>query len=290
MLKNLLINFICDLLRRRTTYRLGRAMYLYARGDTINNMKINGEMLVQSGVLAAWKKNLTTTSRLTIFDVGANIGEWSSAMLDGLRKHKLVMETNLFAFEPVPSTAETLKRNLPTNETCLHIEEMALSSSNGAVEIYFAGSNSGTNSLYADSISGKKQSTIIKQTTAIQFCKERDIQHIHLLKCDTEGHDMEVIRGALPLLQEERISILQFEYNHRWIYSRNFFRDVFLIVDILPYKIVKLQPNYLLVFEKWHPELDKFFEGNYALIHYDALDWFTTKQGIFDDTNSLRVI
>jgi FkbM family methyltransferase len=289
MLKKLLANFIFDLLGCRATYRLGRSMYLYARGDIINNMKVNGEMLIQSGVLAAREKNLITTSRLTIFDVGANVGEWSFAMIDGLRNHNLVMETDLFAFEPVPSTAETLKRNLSPREACLHIEEIALSSSNGEVEIYFAGSNSGTNSLYADSMPGKKESTTIKQTTSIQFCKERGIHHIHLLKCDTEGHDMEVIRGALPLLQEKRISVLQFEYNHRWIYSRNFLRDVFLIVEMLPYKILKLQQNYLLTFEKWHPELDKFFEGNYAIIHDDALTWFATKQGIFDDTNSLII-
>ena len=110
MKKNLITNFISDLLGRRVTYRLGRAMYLYARGDTINNMKINGEMVIQSGVLVARKQKLTTTSRLIIFDVGANIGEWSSAMIDSLRKHNLVIDTDLFAFEPVPSTAETLKK------------------------------------------------------------------------------------------------------------------------------------------------------------------------------------
>ena len=98
---------------------------------------------------------------------------------------------------------------------------------------------------------------------------------------------MEVIRGALPLLKEERISVLQFEYNHRWIFSRNFLRDVFLAIESMPYTVAKLQADHVLLFEKWHPELDKFFEGNYALIHHDARHWFPAKVATFDRFNAL---
>ncbi len=100
---------------------------------------------------------------------------------------------------------------------------------------------------------------------------------------------MEVIRGALSLLKEERISVLQFEYNHRWAFSGNFLRDVFVTIEFLPYKLVKLQGDSLLVFEKWHPELDKFFEGNYGLVHHDSLNWFPTKSAEFDKFNVLLV-
>lgn len=98
---------------------------------------------------------------------------------------------------------------------------------------------------------------------------------------------MDVIRGSLRLLKAERISVLQFEYNHRWVFSRNFLRDVFVATKSMPYKVVKLQADHLLVFENWHPELDKFFEGNYALIHSDALTWFPTVSVGFDRWNTL---
>lgn len=100
---------------------------------------------------------------------------------------------------------------------------------------------------------------------------------------------MEVIRGALPLLQQERISVLQFEYNHRWAFSKNFLRDVFVGIEHLPYKVAKLQSDHLLVFENWHPELDKFFEGNYALVHHDAISWFPSKSAIFDKFNTIAI-
>ncbi len=129
----------------------------------------------------------------------------------------------------------------------------------------------------------------INLTTATDFCEENGIDHVHLLKCDTEGHDMDVIRGSLPLLIDERVSVLQFEYNHCWVYSRNFLRDVFVAIQPLPYKVAKLQTDHLLVFDNWHPELDKFFEGNYALVHSDAVAWFPHYYAGFDKRNTLSI-
>ena len=264
-------------------------MYLHARGDFNNDMSNNGEMLIQDGVLAAWKKQPSTVVPLVVFDVGANIGDWSKALLQQLTTQSIDAHVDLFSFEPVPSTAKTLRENLPSNNPCLHIEEIALSSSVGSAEIFVVAANAGTNSLHADPGASRQAPVVIKLTTATDFCDNRGIGHVHLLKCDTEGHDMEVIRGALPLLQTGRISVLQFEYNHRWAFSRNFLRDVFVAVENLPYKVTKLQTNTLLMFEEWHPELEKFFEGNYALIHKDALGWFPIKKAGFDKNNVLSV-
>lgn len=280
-------NLIFNLIGRRNTYRLGRAMYLQARGDIANDMTTNGEMLIQNGVLSGWQSRPTKDNKLVIFDVGANIGEWSAALLGQLKAHAINEQLDLFSFEPVPATARTLRNNLPCNLPYLHIEELALSSTVGTAEIYVAAANAGTNSLHADSATAHQTAVSIALTTAVDFCEARGIQHVHLFKCDTEGHDMEVIRGALPLLKEEKISVLQFEYNHRWVFSRNFLNDVFVAIESMPYKVVKLQADHVLVFEKWHPELDKFFEGNYALIHHDALNWFPTKAATFDRFNTL---
>ena len=284
---NKLKSLAFNLMGRRATYRLGRAMYLHARGDIDHDMTVNGEMLIQRAVLAAWKKASPKDARLVIFDVGANVGDWSSALCRQLKAHAINGCVDLFAFEPVPATADTFRRNLTGNQPSLHIVELALSSSSGTAEIYVSTSNAGTNSMYDDSMSTEKKKITICLTSATEFCVARAIKHVHLLKCDTEGHDMEVIRGALPLLREERISVLQFEYNHRWVFSRNFLRDVFLVAESLPYKVAKLQSDHLLVFKKWHPELDRFFHGNYVLIHHDALPWFTAKAAYFDKFNTL---
>lgn len=277
-----------SLLGESVTYRLGRSMYMHSRGDIPNDMNRNGEVLVQNAVITAMQK-LSSKSDFTIFDVGANVGDWTNSFVRQLKKQSFVEKIDIYAFEPVPSTAITLRNNIPKNSLFIHVEELALSSNSGVADIYVTGENFGINSLYEDDSGIKKELIRIHLNSASEFCNSRLIHHIHLLKCDTEGHDMEVIRGAIQLLNDERISVLQFEYNHRWAFSHNFLRDVFVTVADMPYTVAKLQKNYLLLFEEWNLELDRFFEGNYVLIHDDALSWFPTKRGNFDSSHALCI-
>jgi ribonucleotide reductase alpha subunit len=36
----------------------------------------------------------------------------------------------------------------------------------------------------------------------------------------------------------------------------------------------------------WHPEIERFFAANYALVHDRALGWFDVHRGIFDKANT----
>jgi FkbM family methyltransferase len=260
-----------------------------ARGDVANDMESNGEMLIQCCVVDAWKRGALGGQRLVVFDVGANVGDWSSALLSLLTDPTIREAVDLYIFEPAPSTFEFLRNRLGTQNPVLHYQQVALSSENGEGVIYVGGPTAGTNSLHADSAGVDQKQIAIVRATATDFCKTHKIQKVHLLKCDTEGHDMEVIRGALPLLADGSISVLQFEYNHRWIFSRNFLRDAFTAVEKLPYRLAKLQPHQLLIFSEWHPELERFFEGNYALVHLDALDWFPKQFVSWNRSNSMPV-
>jgi len=252
-------------------------------------MVSNGEMLVQRCVVEAWLRGGVRKNRLVIFDVGANVGDWSSALLSLLTDSTTREAVDLYVFEPVPSTFEFLRNRLGTQNPVLHYEQVALSSENGEGVIYVSGQNAGTNSLHVASQWGDGMQHAIVRATATDFFKTNKIQEVHLLKSDTEGHDMEVIQGALQLLADEKIAVLQFEYNHRWVYARKFLRDAFTAVEKLPYKLAKLQPDHLLIFTEWHAELEKFFEGNYALIRTDVLGWFPTKKVSFDRFNTMRV-
>lgn len=273
---------VCSLLGRRIIYRLGRALYLSARGDSSHDMMSNGESLIQRCVVNAWRSGASGEARLVVFDVGANIGDWSAALLALLENAS--ESVGLHLFEPVPATFKQLQNRLGAENTNLHFEQVALSSGSGRDTIYVSGQCAGTNSFHGGASS---EGVPVVRATAVEYCQTHNIRRIHLFKCDTEGHDMEVIRGALPLLAKGEISVLQFEYNHRWVVSRNFLRDVFLLLDKLPYKLVKLQPRQLLIISEWHPELDRFFHGNYALVHVDALNWFPTKTVSWDRYNTM---
>jgi FkbM family methyltransferase len=278
------------MLFNQIVYRLGRAMYMQAAGDIPNDMRSNGELMLQKAVVTAYQHKSLHSEELIIFDVGANVGDWSLGLLKLLDDKEIDEQIRLFAFEPVPDTLATFRSNLPKSAV-LHIEELAFSSKQGIADIYVSSeSNAGTNSLCpASEELNRKKAVSIRIDTVAAYCLANNIPSIALLKCDTEGHDFEVIRGAMPMFYKNEIKIFQFEYNHRWIYAGNFLRDVFMLFENLPYRLGKLQKNCILLFDDWHPELEKFIESNYVIIHKDAIRYVPVRYGWFDTTNSLVV-
>jgi hypothetical protein len=149
-------------------------------------------------------------------------------------------------------------------------------------------STGGTNSLHFTDNGGEPPGGWIgvETDTLTAFCTRNEIDRIHLVKCDAEGHDYHVLKGAIELFASNRIDVFQFEYNHRWVYARTFLKDVFDLVAGLPYRCGRLEPTSIELFDEWHPELDRFFQSNYVLVSRQALPWFTTHDGTFDSSNT----
>ena len=146
----------------------------------------------------------------------------------------------------------------------------------------------GTNSLaYLSAGSSDALSIVdVDAVTLDEFCALNEVPHINLIKTDTEGHDICVLRGASEMLQAGRIDVYQFEYNHLWVHSNAFLRNVFQLVQNTPYRVARLLPGRVELVDEWHPELDRFFAGNYLLLHPRALHWFDARPVSFDASNT----
>lgn len=130
---------------RKLLWRFGRKLYCWARGDVPNNPEVNGEYWLLQLLL----KHSATP--LSLFDVGANKGDWSKRALDLAReKHK---ELAVFAFEPSEATRHILCERLVEQENCrnLTVLPFALSDSEGDAFFYSRAAGAGTNSLDASS-------------------------------------------------------------------------------------------------------------------------------------------
>ena len=272
---------------RRFMWRAGRHLYCRARGEIANDLATNGETYVQARVLKA--AEVEDGRPLVVFDVGANMGEWTKALLRQMPAN-LERNARIFLFEPIPDTFEKLRANLAEFDAggLAKAFNIALSDEPGTAEMVVLSDTGGTNSLEFD---GKlAQAALgrisVEKTTLAEFCGSQNIRHVHLLKCDTEGHDAKVLQGARPMLEAEAIDVAQFEYNHRWVYARHYLKDVFDLVEDLPYRIARVCPGHIEVFEEWHFELERFFEGNYLVVHERALDWFDARFGTFDISNT----
>jgi FkbM family methyltransferase len=275
---------------RRFLWRAGRRIYCAARGEQrSSDIATNGEAYVQTCVVKA----APAGERLHILDIGANQGDWTKSLLRQLpaeRRDQSLVKIDLF--EPAPATIVRLGHALL--ETGLaHLAEihpLAMSETAGVGSMAIMSETGGTNTMHFDGFVSTNPPggwVEVRRTTVTEFCRSRGVQRVHLAKCDTEGHDLSVLRGAREMLAEGRIDVFQFEYNHRWVYSRTYLKDVFDLTKGLPYHVARIGPSSIEVLPGWHPELDRFFESNYVLVIENALGWFDVRRGHFDASNTL---
>ena len=141
-----------------------------------------------------------------IFDVGANVGfvTWQLT--------KTFKNANIFSLEPDPAAFQVLKARQGKNP---RVRIFPIAASDRAGELAFVQrQTSCTSSLLgstkASEAAGEKV-VKVKATTLDQFCTEQSLQHIDLLKIDTEGADLQVLRGAAGMLAHGSIDVVMAE-------------------------------------------------------------------------------
>jgi FkbM family methyltransferase len=140
----------------------------------------------------------------TIFDVGAHTGQVSLAF------RQAYPSASIYAFEPSSGTFATLTRNC-AGKNIIGINS-AVGSAPGSAQLH-AKSESYLNSLVG-TLNVERTGAVLETVKVIaldDFCAERRIDHIDILKTDTEGYELEVLKGCRRLLGERRISAVYAE-------------------------------------------------------------------------------
>ncbi len=288
VLNNSLRSFLAARSRlRRWVWRLGRWLYVSARGEQIDAIDRDGETYLQARVIA----NISPAETLQVLDIGANQGDWTKHLLSLVpASQRSRGRLSIDLFEPVPSTRERLLNTLRMldREGVCKVHPLAISDRAGFFQMAIMSETGGTNTLHFDGSAKVPPGgwVTVQASSLAEFCALRGIDRIHLVKCDTEGHDFRVLEGARELLAARRIDVFQFEYTYQWVLSRCYLKDVFDLMKGLPYRIGKLEPDSIEIFDEWHPELDRFFESNYVAVADSALSWFRIRHGTFDRSNT----
>jgi FkbM family methyltransferase len=249
----------CQAFGRRDVVRAARFVLCRARLDVPNDLGTNGESSLQR-----WIVGLSPPGqRMQVIDVGANVGRWSAAMLTAVGEVGRLGDLELHAFEPSADTHAMLAAAL--DGQAVHLSRLALGDRIGYSTLHLVAPGAGTNSLYQLPEAPADAATEQVQTITLDdYASQADLEHITLVKIDTEGHDLAVLRGARELLTQHRISFVQFEYNHRWIYGRWLLRDAFELLEPLGYRLGKLTPRGVEFYPGWDIDLETFVEGNYV--------------------------
>jgi FkbM family methyltransferase len=151
---------------------------------------------------------------MTVFDVGANVGELT------LLFSRLCGDAGtVHAFEPGP-VADRLERVCtvagPTN---IIVNRLAVGDRSTTVALRIYDEEHHSWNTLADrpvrpgGVDVTPIATVdVRAVTLDDYCAERDVHRVDLLKIDVEGSEYQVLRGSERLLSEQRVGCCVFEY------------------------------------------------------------------------------
>lgn len=209
--------------------------------NTYGDAKKTGEEYFINNYLL---KAITATSNPVIFDVGANTGEYSRFIKDRFPS------ATIFAFEPNPKTFQKLQQKGKVIKNFYpYCIGFGSESTKTKIFTYKNDLVSEHASLLKDVMQTLHQSAEVEEMNIdIEvldgFCPENNISTIDFLKIDTEGYELEVLRGAKEMIKRRGIKTIQFEFNEMNIFSKAFLKDFY---DILPgYKFFRLHADRMI--------------------------------------------
>jgi len=107
----------------------------------------------------------------------------------------------------------------------------------------------------------------VEINTIDNYCSENAINHIHLLKIDIEGHELDALAGAKRMFATKSIDIVTFEFGGCNIDTRTFFRIFWYFFSEVNLKIFRITPSgYLYPIESYKEIYEQFRTTNFITI------------------------
>ncbi len=207
-----------------------------------------------------------------VFDVGANVGEWSLYAL------QVEPSIQLFSFEPLPLIYSDLKGKL-AKYTNAEVFNLALSDRSGKANFCYYDETydfSGLSGFFVREVlkADHKPPKIIRvdQLTLPDFCLEHNIDKIDFLKIDAEGAESMIIKGAREMIESQLITAIQFEYGGCYIDAKATLKEIYDLFVECDYAVFRIMPNGLIRIAQWGDHLEDFDLSNYVAVKRDALN------------------
>ncbi|MEO6786366.1 MAG: FkbM family methyltransferase, partial [Chthoniobacteraceae bacterium] len=137
-----------------------------------------------------------------VFDVGANEGQTIASF------QKSFPRAAIHAFEPVSKLFDRIRANVSLAPST-HVHQLALGDAPGKAMINVRDDQ--TSSLIEGPEELHKHREEVDVTTLDAFVKQFQVPMINYLKIDSEGYDLNVLKGSKGMLEAEKIDFIQVE-------------------------------------------------------------------------------
>lgn len=196
-------------------------------------------------------------------DIGANMGMYTDHILQ-FRKEK----GSYHLFEPTNKCFQELVKKYKGKNN-MYLNKWAVSDKNEELPIFYDSQGSALASLYQRDLKhfaiDMNQSEKVETIRLDEYLKKHQIQHIHLLKIDTEGHELAVIRGLGVYLNSALIDFIQFEYGGTYKDANIRLFDMYEILEKAGFKIGKLHAQGIKIVP-YEPFMEDYSYSNYVAI------------------------
>lgn len=261
--KTLLLRIVLNILKHSKNQTVWEDVFLLS----LRKMNFgNGSEFNESGeisMLQRIKLILGTSNPITVFDVGANIGNYALELAN-----QLGPEAKIYSFEPSAKTFEIFCKNTQGTPTIIP-NNFGFSDHPSSHVLFTNTDGSGLASVYQRKLDhfgiSMNQQETIKLSTIDTFSKEQRINHIHFLKLDIEGHELSALKGAKRMLELGAIDFIQFEFGGCNIDSRTYFQDFFYLLKD-QYDLFRILEDGLLKLTVYKETYEVFITVNYLAV------------------------
>jgi len=174
------------------------------------------------------------------FDVGANVGQTVAEF------RKVFTGSRIHAFEPFagPRTALTAATQA---DPLVTVVPLAMGSAQGTVRVRPNAVSEMSSLVQQSGDHDAPDSELIQVDTVDRYCEMHDITSLDILKTDTEGYDLEVLRGACGLLGRQSVTFIYTEVTFEHANRQNTaFGPTFELLSDHGYRFLGLYETYSL--------------------------------------------
>lgn len=210
-------------------------------------------------------KKLINNKNNLFLDIGANKGEYTDILI------KEFPNSKVYVFEPQKKLFKFLKKKYLKNNS-IKLFNVAISHEKKIkkLNVRFAGDAEG--SLYKRKfVKNKSTKTEIVKCEKLDKILDKN-QIIDFAKIDTEGNEMNVLKGIGKLIYN--FKIIQIEFGGTWIDSRFFYRDLYEFFLDKNFSLYRISPNKLIKIDKYNEKDEYFTFTNFIAINNKKI--FTT--------------
>ena len=201
-----------------------------------------------------------------IFDIGANVGEYSQMLTQ--RIHSKGISCSLHLFEPTKACFAELQNRF-AGTAAIRLNAFGLSDQEEKRQIFYDKEKSGLASLYKRNLQHynieMEAAEEIVLETAVNYIEKAGIGHIDFVKIDIEGHELNAFKGFGKYLNAQFIDFVQFEYGGANLDSHTSLLELFRFFEARGFILAKIMPKGLEI-RNYSPMMENFVYANYVAV------------------------